>query len=70
MIVSIATGSFAGLAVANNQFALAASDWCHRIDGFNACLQWLGNWLSFSNASSNHLHGASLGSILIGPFTV
>jgi hypothetical protein len=33
---------FAGLAVADDQFALAFADWNHGIDGFDACLQAAG----------------------------
>ena len=49
-----------GLAVTNNQLALAASDWHHGVDGFQACLHRLVNRLTFNNARRNLLNRREL----------
>ncbi len=49
------------LAVTNDQFALPATDGCHRVDGFDACLQWFGNRLAFRHARGDDFDGTRLG---------
>ena len=59
----------AGLPVADNQFALAATDGDHRVDGFDAGLQGLANGLAINHARGNAFHGnALIGND--GPFAV
>ena len=41
-----------GLAVADDQFSLTASDWDHGVDGLDAGLQRLMNRLTLNNARS------------------
>ena len=45
-----ANGGLAGLAVADDQLALAATDGNHRVDGLEAGLQWLFDGLAFDHA--------------------
>lgn len=46
-------GGLAGLAVANDQFALTAADRNHGVDGLQASLYWLINRLTCDNARGN-----------------
>jgi hypothetical protein len=45
----------AGLAIADDQFALAAADRHHGVDGFQACLHRLGNALAENDARRHTL---------------
>ena len=56
-----ADGRLAGLAVADDQLALSASDGSHRVDCLDAGLQGLIHRLALGHAVCDHLDGASLG---------
>src|SRR5216684_3632918 len=53
-------GGLAGLAVADNQFALAAADRNHRIDGLDTGLERLADGLAVEHAGSNALERVAL----------
>ena len=61
MIVSIADGGFAGLAVADDQLTLAATDRRHGVDGLDAGLQRLMNRLTVDDAWRLDFDDAALG---------
>src|SRR5437879_10293314 len=50
----------ARLPVADDEFALAATDRNHRVDGFDARLQWLPNGLAIDNAWGNAFDGITM----------
>src|SRR5438270_1829834 len=54
-------GGFAGLAIANDQFALTAANWYHRINCFDTGLERLLHGLPVHNARSNTLNSNGLG---------
>ncbi len=60
MIVSTMSDGLAGLAVADDQLALAAADGDHRVDGLDAGLQRLLDGLAVDHAGSLELHGPEL----------
>jgi hypothetical protein len=62
-------GGFSGLAVADDQLTLAASDGDHAVDGLNAGLKRLFDGAAFDDAGSDALHGVVLGGV-DGPFAV
>jgi hypothetical protein len=49
-----ADGGFSGLAVTNHKLALSATDWDHRVNGFDSGLEWFLYWLSFDNTRSEN----------------
>ena len=59
-IVSIATGGLAGLAVADDELALTATDRGHGVDGLDPGLQWLVHRLAADDARRLHLEPARL----------
>ncbi len=55
-----ADGRFADLAVADDQFALTASDRRHGVDGFKACIHRLVDRLTLNHAGGNHFNTTKL----------
>jgi hypothetical protein len=55
-----ADGGFSGLAVTNHKFALSATDWDHRVNGFDSGLERFLHWLSFDNARSENFNESKL----------
>ena len=53
----------AGLAVTNDQFALAAPDRCHRVDGLQSGLQRFANRLAFCHAGCQEFDRAAFGGV-------
>ena len=69
MIVSIAIGGLAGLAVADDQLALAAADRDQRVDGLDAGLDRRVDALALDDARRDALDRASGRVALIGPLS-
>ena len=67
MIVSIAIVGLAGLAVADDQLALAAADRGHRVDRLDAGLQRLVHRLALHDAGRLQLEGAAARRSSISP---
>ena len=63
MMVSTATAVLAGLAVANDQFALATADRHHRVDGLDTGLQRLRHRAAGDNARRHFLDDVGLGGV-------
>ena len=63
----------AGLAVADDEFALSTTDWGHGVDGLDASLQRLVHGLTTGNAGSLNfhtaLHGADERALAVDGFT-
>ena len=67
MIVSIAIGGLAGLAVADDQLALPAADRDHRVDRLDARLHRLLDRLAREDARRLHLDAAAVLASRSGP---